>query len=77
MQDGSCVCDQGWTGLDCSIECLGGHESPCSFNGECQMDGSCEFCYVRPTHYILQMAYPLYHILYTLNPIPYTLRLRW
>ena len=44
MEDGSCLCDDGWTGLDCSIECAGGHTSPCSFNGDCQIDGSCQ-CY--------------------------------
>jgi hypothetical protein len=39
--DGTCVCVTGWTGDDCSVECRGGFESPCSRNGLCMQDGSC------------------------------------
>lgn len=39
--DGTCVCVTGWTGDDCSMECRGGFESPCSRNGLCMQDGSC------------------------------------
>ena len=35
LSDGTCKCDKGWTGLDCSIEC-----SPC-LHGDCRLDGSC------------------------------------
>ena len=35
LSDGTCKCDRGWTGLDCSIAC-----SPC-VHGDCAMDGGC------------------------------------
>ena len=35
LSDGSCKCDDGYTGFDCSIQC-----SPCE-HGDCQMDGTC------------------------------------
>ena len=40
--DGSCVCEQGWTGTGCEIECNGGANNPCSGNGICRFDGKCE-----------------------------------
>ena len=39
--DGTCVCVTGWTGPECSIECEGGFQTPCSNNGLCMQDGSC------------------------------------
>ena len=36
-----CACAQGWTGVDCSTECAGGAENPCSGRGECLFNGTC------------------------------------
>jgi hypothetical protein len=36
-----CACTQGWTGGDCSIECAGGADNPCSGRGECLFNGTC------------------------------------
>jgi hypothetical protein len=41
LGDGTCVCQFGWQGADCSVECKGGHVSPCTRNGLCIVDGSC------------------------------------
>jgi hypothetical protein len=42
MFDGTCVCQQGWTGPACNIECRGGASNPCSNHGICRYDGKCE-----------------------------------
>jgi len=42
---GTCACLSGYTGQDCSAECPGGHERPCSGHGECDaVRGLCN-CY--------------------------------
>ena len=33
------VAAQGFTGVNCSTECNGGAFNPCSYNGDCNMDG--------------------------------------
>ncbi len=42
MFDGSCVCANGWTGDDCKQECAPNYRNPCSGNGRCLDDGSCD-----------------------------------
>ncbi|KAJ1471016.1 hypothetical protein T484DRAFT_1845566 [Baffinella frigidus] len=34
-----CECFSGFAGLNCSIECNGGAFNPCSYNGDCNLDG--------------------------------------
>jgi len=42
MFDGSCVCAQGWTGDECKQECAPSARNPCSGNGRCLDDGTCD-----------------------------------
>lgn len=42
MFDGSCVCANGWTGDECKQECAPNARNPCSGNGRCLDDGSCD-----------------------------------
>jgi hypothetical protein len=37
------VAAQGFTGVNCSTECNGGAFNPCSYNGDCNMDGCAPF----------------------------------
>lgn len=42
MHNGTCSCDKGWAGYNCSLECAGGAANPCSGHGTCNMtDGKC------------------------------------
>ncbi len=42
LYNGTCSCDRGWAGFNCSIECLGGAANPCSGHGICnRTDGKC------------------------------------
>ena len=41
MTEYSCECVAGYAGSDCSIECPGGADSPCSGHGTCSGSGSC------------------------------------
>ncbi len=42
MFDGSCVCARGWTGDECNQECAPNASNPCSGNGRCLDDGTCD-----------------------------------
>ena len=42
LHNGTCLCDRGWAGYNCSLECSGGAANPCSGHGTCNMtDGKC------------------------------------
>ena len=41
--DSKCVCDDGYWGDECDQECLGGHDTPCSLHGVCDITtGECQ-----------------------------------
>lgn len=41
VNTGSCVCITGYTGAMCQTVCNGGVSSPCSFHGQCLLNGTC------------------------------------
>ena len=43
FEAGKCVCEDGYYGAECKSECPGGHSSPCSGHGSCDVvTGKCE-----------------------------------
>jgi hypothetical protein len=38
----ACVCNSGWGGEQCDLECPGGALNPCNGNGRCLADGRCD-----------------------------------
>ena len=35
--EAKCVCNKGFNGVSCQIECMGGSQNPCNGNGVCQV----------------------------------------